>query len=107
MTIWILLMLSVFQGALALATLNANAELRQISREIFRKHGMGIGAPVGCLIALAGVGNMTAWTVYAFQAGDWRFAAIPAVPFLVSWAGRALYSWAGKPQVRVSSDVRA
>lgn len=102
MTIWIILMLSVFSGGLSLATLNAMAEMQALGREVMRKNGLNPMAPMGCLIALAGVVQMAAWVVYAFQVQDWRFAAISGIPFLISWVGRSLHGRAAKVKTGVT-----
>lgn len=102
MILWILVILSVFISGLALASLDANAEIRAMSAEIYRKHGLNRSAPAGCLIALSALANIGLWVTYAIQVGDWRFAAIPLFPWLVGSVAIPLHKALTKNRRQVS-----
>jgi len=85
--LWALVLMSVLSGAISLALANANREAEEATRAVLRRHGM-VGAPGGCILAVLGFLNLGLWIALAISAGDWRFAAISAVPFSLSTIGR-------------------
>ncbi len=93
-----LVILSAFSSALSLASLDANAELRAIGRQVMAKHGLNRGAPMGCLTALTSLASLGLWIAYAFEVGDWRFAAIFALPWLVTMVATPLHTAFSKPR---------
>lgn len=103
MIIWILVIVSAFTSALSLASLDANAEIRAMSAQVYRRHGLNRSAPMGCLIALGGVANLGLWIAYAIEADDWRFAAIFVMPWVVASIALPLHTRITKSRPSVQS----
>lgn len=89
--IWAILILTSIGASLNLVTLQANAEVTAYARQTYKRHGAGIGAPAGCLIAVVGWAILVCWCVYAWQVADWRFAAIPAISMGLRLLGSMLF----------------
>lgn len=86
MTIWAILILTSAMATVGLATAQANEQLYRDLR-VERRARMGVGLAV--LFMLAAIATATLWTIYAFQVGDWRFAAIQWIPVVMAWIGKA------------------
>lgn len=91
MIVWSLVIISAFTSALNLARLDATAEIRSLAKQIFKQHGLNAGAPIGCLSTLTNLTLLALWIAYAIQIGDWRFAAITCLPWLVAFIATPLH----------------
>jgi hypothetical protein len=92
MILWAMVMLSALTSGLNLATLDANAEVRALGAEIYKRNGLNRTAPIGCLITLASLANIGLWIAYAIDVNDWRFAAIPGLPWLIAMIAYPLHN---------------
>ena len=92
MILWAMVMLSALTSGLNLASLDANAEARALGAEIYRRHGLNRAAPMGCLLTIASVANIGLWIAYAVEVDDWRFAAIPGLPWLIAIVAYPLHT---------------
>jgi hypothetical protein len=85
--LWTLVALSTLSGALSLALTQVNPQYRKAHQAAI-KHVSVTGIPAGCVLAVAAVLMIAAWTWYAVDVGDWRFAAIVWIPAIFTWIGR-------------------
>ncbi len=88
LTLWLILGAVTLVSGMRLALLSSNERIAAVTDDAIRREGLA-GIPAGCLMALAGVATVSLWVVYAVQVDDWRFAAIPGVPFTFHWIGKA------------------
>lgn len=85
MTLWIILINSTVVSVIGLATAGVN---EQIYRELRVHRRIRYSKGLIFLLSLLSLCNVVLWTRYAFDVGDWRFAAIAGVPFVIGWIGR-------------------
>lgn len=85
MELWGVLIINTVMASIALGTANANDQLvRELALLKRARYNKGLMF----LLSLLALTNVALWTRYAFVVGDWRFAAISGVPFLLGWIGR-------------------
>ncbi|HCU50403.1 MAG TPA: hypothetical protein DGG94_11495, partial [Micromonosporaceae bacterium] len=89
MILWLLLVTAVFNATLGLAALQANAKVSAFAKQTYKSEGLGVSAPVGCLIAVGAYASVGLWIAYGIQIHDWRIVAIVVVPWLIGLFGKA------------------
>lgn len=84
--LWAILVLTTLASTISLATASAN---RDLVREMRIEQRVRTSTGLIVTLMLASLAVAVLWTLYAFQVGDWRFAAIQWMPIVLDWIGRA------------------
>jgi len=70
---------------------NADPELQRVVREAAARRRTPVRR-AGIVMTVLAFSNGIFWTLLAFGAGDWRWAALFWVPFVAGWLGQAIHS---------------
>lgn len=81
MMIWAILVLTSIYTFATSALAGNYAQVGEAARLAAKRAGVSATASgVGCFTAVLNWAITACWTVYAYQIGDWRFAAIALIP---------------------------
>lgn len=88
MTIWLILILTTLVSTYTAVMAGANEHVYRAARVAAKTSRQSTTLTIVNMLAACGIA--ACWTVYAFEVGDWRFAAITWVPIVTNVMLRAV-----------------
>lgn len=90
MILWLLLAVATLTSVVNVAIATAHGEVTAVARAMMsRPDRSASAARIGCMMLVLAWTMGGLWTWYAFSVGDWRWAALFWVPFVINWIGKA------------------